>query len=277
VLTPPKGELCVTTDQVVEGVHFVRPGFTWEEIGHKALAVNLSDLAAMGANPLWFVCAIAGPRGLTLKKVRALGRGMASLARRHGIALVGGNFSSSPVLTLTLTVMGKVPRGRALLRSGGRAGDLLYVSGTLGGARAALSGRRHQAHWRTRQNTPEPRLALGLLARSFARAAVDVSDGLANDLGHLCEASRVGAELVLSSLPIERGATLEEALSGGEDYELILAVPPVKAPAFEAACRRAGEAIARIGRLVTGRGVVGVGERGPRRLEGGFDHFRVER
>lgn len=265
VLPPGKGALCVTTDAVVEDVHFTRRRFSLEDVGHKALAVNLSDLAAMGARPTWFLCALALPRGFSSAEARALSRGMGALARAHRIALAGGNVTSARELSITITAAGEVERGRALLRSGARPGDLLYVSGTLGDARlglellgASAAPRASQAV--RRQRRPLPRVALGRVARRFASAAIDVSDGLGQDLGHLCAASRVGAEVELSRIPVsaelrrhcsgagggaERAALY--AVAGGEDYELLLAVPPARSRAFERACARVGEPVARVG------------------------------
>ncbi|WP_434384262.1 thiamine-phosphate kinase [Melittangium boletus] len=283
VLAPSRGAQCITTDAVVEDVHFTRAWFSPEDIGHKALAVNLSDLASMGARPRWFVCALALPRDYPRPALGGIARGMSALARTHGIALVGGNFTSARELSITITAAGELPRGTApLTRAGGRPGDVLYVSGTLGEARLGLSllqaGRR-RAPAILRQKRPEPRVALGRLASRYASAALDLSDGLAQDLGHLCAASRVGAELDLEALPLTPAVRAalgpEGALAGGEDYELLMAVPPERTSVFERACLRAEEAVTRVGRLTpdamgrirTGRG------RAPR-LPAGFDHFR---
>ncbi len=275
----------------MEGVHFRRADGPLEDVGHKALAVNLSDLAAMGARPAWFVCALAAP-ALRLRDVRALARGMAALARRSGIALVGGNVSRARELSLTLTAAGPPAGPRPLLRSGGRAGDWLYVSGTLGAARLGLLSLRgrtpHRARAERRQRRPEPRVALGLLAARYASAAIDVSDGFVQDLGHLLAASRVGAVVQAAALPVDpdvRASTggprraLALALRGGEDYELLLAVPRRRAAAFERACARAAEVVSHVGMLVPGRGVSLVDGRGRRtRLQvPGFDHFAGRR
>ncbi len=282
--------LCVTTDAVVEGVHFRRADGPLEDVGHKALAVNLSDLAAMGARPEWFVCALAAPR-LRLAEVRALARGMAMLARRFAVTLVGGNVSRARELSLTLTAAG-APAGRApLLRSGGRAGDALYVSGTLGAARLGLQslrGRGRASRYpraERRQRRPEPRVRLGLLAARYASAGMDISDGLAQDLPRLLAASGVGAEVDAARLPIDADVreafvlprrALTMALVGGEDYELLLAVPAARAAAFERACARASEAVTRVGRLVQKRGLHLLDAAGnPIALRAaGFDHFR---
>lgn len=252
------GRLCVTTDAVVEGVHFRRPFFSLEDVGHKALAVNLSDLAAMGARPTWWLCALGLPKGFTRAQLAALARGMRPLAREHRLQLVGGNVTSSPVLTVTLTVAGEARR--PLLRSGARPGDLLFVSGTLGGAAAGLK----KASAARAQKRPVPQVRLGRAAARWASAGVDVSDGLLADLGHLCAASRVGAALDGASIPRHPAATLSQALTGGEDYQLLLAVPPRHARAARAL------GLSRIGALIRRRGVWLDGARVP---EKGFDHF----
>ncbi|PTL82939.1 thiamine-phosphate kinase [Vitiosangium sp. GDMCC 1.1324] len=283
VLAPSKGAQCITTDAVVEDVHFTRAWFSPEDIGHKALAVNLSDLASMGAVPRWFVCALALPRDFPRRELLGLARGMSALARKHGIALVGGNFSSAGELSVTLTAAGELLPGTApITRAGGRPGDVLYVSGTLGDARLGLqqlqAGLKRSAAI-LRQKRPVPKVELGRLAARFASAGLDISDGLAQDLGHLCAASHVSAELDLERLPLSRSvrASLgtEGALAGGEDYELLLAVPPERTPAFERACLRVEEPITRIGRLTPGQpGHIRDASGRSLRLPAGFDHFR---
>jgi len=288
VLPVSQHELCVTTDAVVENVHFTRKHFSPGDIGHKALAVNLSDLAAMGAEPSWFVCSLELPRATQAAEVRALGKGMAQLAKAAGIRLVGGNISAGPVLSLTLTVAGEVPPGKALLREGGRPGEVLFVSGTLGAAARGLSllGRQNltppEKRAAGRQRRPLPRNVLGRLARDYASACIDLSDGLNPDLGHLCKASHVGARLSLEALPLDASLAqlpleqrLKLALTGGEDYELLCAVPTQKAQAFQRACDRAGQRVTRVGELIQEAGVRLEGA-GGQRLQGlpGFDHFR---
>jgi thiamine-monophosphate kinase len=287
-------ELCLTTDAIVEDVHFTLDRFTLEEVGHKALAVNLSDLASMGATPRWFLCAIAMPASFGAKEVRALARGMSALARTHEVPLAGGNFTRARELSITITAAGSVRRGKALLRSGARPGDRLFVSGTLGDARAGLElllsgaevgreGSRQRALLAA-QKTPRPRIALGRLASRHARAAIDLSDGLAQDLGHLCAASNVGARVELARLPVsaallshsggDRERALGLAVAGGEDYELLLAVPPRKVGAFVKACAQAGEEVTGIGEVTADLREVILSPTGkPVRLPGGFDHF----
>lgn len=284
VLAPSRGALCVTTDAVVEDVHFSRAWFSPEDIGHKALAVNLSDIASMGATPRWFLCALALPRTFPERELLGIARGMSALARAHRIALVGGNFSSARELSITITAAGELPAGvPALTRSGARPGDVLYVSGTVGEARLGLEqlleGKRRGPAI-LRQKRPTPRVKLGQLALRHASAALDISDGVAQDLGHLCEASRVGAALELARLPltpaVRRGLGAEGALAGGEDYELLLAVPPARTASFERACARAGEKVSRIGKVIAQRKWEIRDDAG--RLvspPAGFDHFRA--
>ena len=267
LLRPRPGEvLALTTDALVEGVHF-SPAFSPADIGHKALAVNLSDLAAMGARPVAFLCALAFPERW-LPHLSGIARGMARLARAHGCALAGGNVSRARELSVTITAVGAVPVGQALTRAGARPGHALYLSGPLGGAAAGLRSQA-PAH-RSRQRRPRPRVALGLALRGVASAAIDVSDGLVRDLGRLLDASGVGAEVEPERIPRARGATLDEALRGGEDYELLFAVPEGRAPALRAAAARCGaRAPVRIGRVTRALGLAGLGPG----ESGGHDHF----
>jgi len=274
----PGTDLCVTTDALVEGVHFDPALFSDADIGHKALAVNLSDLAAMGARPRWFVCSIAC-RPKDTARLPRIAQGMAALANRSGIALIGGNLSRAEALSIHITATGQVRRHSALTRSGARQGDWVYVTGVLGEAALALtlpSTQRGARSVLARQLRPEPRLEAGLIARRFARAAIDISDGLLQDLRHVAEASKVGIRIDAREVPVsdtfrKLAADLELALSGGEDYELALFVPRNKARAFEAACQEAGEEVHLIGEAVRGQGVVV--ENAPRLRSWGFDHF----
>jgi thiamine-monophosphate kinase len=279
-----RAPLCLTTDAVVEDVHFSFPAFSLADVGHKALAVNLSDLAAMGSKPAWFLCALGLPSSLGAGEVSALASGMARLAGASGIQLLGGNVTRADKLTVTLTVAGTLSRA-PLLRTGAKVGDALYISGTLGDARLGLQ-------WlisapgsgpALRQKRPSPRIALGLLAARFAHAAMDVSDGLAQDLGRLCQASSVGARVELESLPLSRSVravfssrreACAFAAAGGEDYELMLAVPRSRQRAFERACLDVGERVTQVGVVVRGRRLSLVDSEG-RILAppAGFDHF----
>lgn len=286
VLRPPPGQdLVATVDAVVEGVHFT-PGFTPEEVGWKALAVNLSDLAAMGARPLWALVALATPPAADPGRLARIGRGIATCARRHALSVVGGNVTAARELSVTVTVLGAVRRGRVLLRTGGRPGDLLVVSGTLGDAALGLLPGAAPG-LRARQRRPRPRLALGRGAVGIAHAAIDLSDGLLQDLGHLCSASGVGARVEVERLPLSpayRAATrgghdpFEGALSGGEDYELLLAVPPSRLEALRGAARGARTRVTVVGALEDRPGVRVVrGGRAIRPRRTGHDHLRPVR
>lgn len=252
------GREVVTTDAVVENVHFTR-AFSFEDIGHKALAVNLSDVASMGAKPSWFTVALALPDDVSARDVGALARGMAKLARVHDAKLVGGNVTRARELSITITAAGALAR-RPLLRSGARAGDALYVSGPLGDAAGGL---RFDAPSLVRaQRRPAPHVAFGRFASRFASAGIDVSDGLAQDLRQLCDASSVGAHLYGDELPISRalrsaaGAdAVRLALTGGEDYVLLVSVPRAKQAGFERAAHAARLAAHRVGVITEGRGV----------------------
>jgi len=283
VLRPPPGELLVATvDAVVDRVHFGR-GFAPEDVGWKALAVNLSDVAAMGARPLWALVALSTPRREDPSRLARIGRGLAACARAHRVAVVGGNVTRARQLSLTVTVLGGVRPDRILRRSGARAGDALLVSGTLGDAALGRVPGAAPALAR-RQRRPAPRLALGRALAGIARACIDVSDGLLQDLGHLCRASGVGASLRLSELPLSPAYLAAArrladpfgpALSGGEDYELLAAVPVRRVPEALRAARRARTPLAVVGSVVAGGRVqvarCGGGLHPVRRL--GHDHF----
>jgi thiamine-monophosphate kinase len=283
LLAPPRGEaLCATVDAVVEGVHFDRR-FAPADVGWKALAVNLSDLAAMGARPLWALVALGVPRGTPAARLDGIARGLGACARAARIAVAGGNVTRAAELSLTVTVLGAVPARRALTRAGARAGDLLVVSGTLGDAALGRSSRAAPA-LAARQRRPVARLALGRALVGIARAAIDVSDGLVQDVGHLARASGVCAVIDAVRLPrskagIAAAARLPDpllpALAGGEDYELVAAVPPSRLAAAQAAARASRTPLAVIGRMVTGRGVRVLGPDGRTRpLPPGHDHLR---
>jgi thiamine-monophosphate kinase len=285
VLGAPLGEeLVATADALVSGVHF-DGRFTPEDVGWKALAVNLSDLAAMGARPLWALVCLGVPRGTPTAELVKVGRGLGACARRHGVAVAGGNVTRASELSVTVTVIGAVPEGRALLRAGARVGDVVAVTGTLGeAALGRLPGAPRALA--LRQRRPTPRLEAGRALAAHARAAIDVSDGLVQDLGHLCRASRVGARIGVADLPLSdayRRASagladpLAPALAGGEDYELVVAIPPALLPAARRAALRVHTPLTVIGRFVRGRGVRVVGPKGER-VElpvAGHDHLRA--
>ncbi|TLZ53953.1 MAG: thiamine-phosphate kinase [Gammaproteobacteria bacterium] len=245
VAVPPDTELVVATDTLVAGVHFPQ-GSPAASIGHRALAVNLSDLAAMGARAAWALLALTIPRAEEAW-LAEFAAGLAALARAHGVALVGGDTTRGP-LTVTVQLLGTVPPGAALRRCGGRAGDALFVSGTPGDAAAGLALEERRlaaeplalAYLRERFLRPTPRMALGERLRGHASACIDVSDGLLGDAGKLARASQTGVEISFAAVPVseplvravgeEQARTL--ALTGGDDYELLFAVHPEKVSAM---------------------------------------------
>jgi thiamine-monophosphate kinase len=283
IINPSPGmQLAISSDMLVEGRHFFSDVSPYC-LGHKALAVNLSDLAACGATPVAFTLALALPR-VNEAWLQEFSSGMWALADAHGCELIGGDTTQGP-LNICITVLGEVPRGRALLRSGAKVGDDIYVSGTLGDARLALEAMRGHivlppeilAEARLRLELPTPRVALGTALRGIATSAIDISDGLAGDLGHILKASAVGAQidtritmnLVAACARIDwaRGQfdtqkQLEVALSGGDDYELAFTAPPSARKAVQAASSSSQTPVTRIGviqrepglRLVDGSG-----------------------
>lgn len=210
-------DLLLTTDLVIEGVHFLRGVQSPAEIGWKAMARGLSDIAAMGGIPRFALLSLALAPWTGTRELRGFYAGAGRLAQRYGVRIIGGDITKSRLFTCDIAVAGAAPRGGALRRGGAKPGDGIYVSGPLG--RAAASG------WRTR---PEPRVELGiqLRRRYHATACMDLSDGLALDLPRMMLASGASAELQSSAIPLARGATLEQALHGGEDYELLFTLPP---------------------------------------------------
>jgi thiamine-monophosphate kinase len=272
VLAPPSGkELAVAIDTLVEGVHFP-PGTAAADIGWKALAVNLSDLAAMGASPAWALLSLTLPSA-DAAFVEGFAEGFAKLAQPHRLALVGGDTTRGP-LTISVVVHGFVPPGQALTRAGARVGDAVLVTGTLGDAAAGLHALQHpprdddgRAGLRgfliERLNRPTPRLAVGTALRGQATACVDVSDGLLADLGHICAASGVAAEIEAALLPrssallelYDDTTALHFALSGGDDYELCFTVPAARVAELQAGLARLGCGATKIGRIVEGEGV----------------------
>jgi thiamine-monophosphate kinase len=286
--TSPGMQLAVSSDMLVEGRHFL-PTVDPERLGHKALAVNLSDLAACGAKPVAFTLALAMPR-VDETFLAGFARGLLALADAHGCELIGGDTTQGP-LNLCITVFGEVPQGEALLRSGAQAGDDLYVSGTLGDARLALEAFRGTValagdafeRVRVAMERPQPRVALGLALRGVATGAIDVSDGLLGDLRHVLRRSRLGAEVDADALP--RSADLRAlplalqrtcTLAGGDDYELVFTAPPTRAAQVEAAARTAQVGVTRIGRIDAEAGLRLVDARGAavENCFGSFDHFR---
>jgi thiamine-monophosphate kinase len=290
VLQPAAGEQwAVSTDTLVEGIHFL-PNVDPAALGHKALAVNLSDLAACGAEPRCFFLALALP-AIDEAWLQSFSAGMFALADAHACVLAGGDTTRSPHgLVITITVMGVVPQGQALLRSGARPGDDLWVSGTLGDAAFGLAVRTGESaatadaataiHWLDR---PQPRVALGRALRGCATSAIDVSDGLLGDLGHLLERSGVGARVTWADVPrsveLRRQPDADQrrwALAGGDDYELLFTASPGARSEVERAARAAGVTVTRIGGMSpTGRlELVDADGRAIDTAPRAFDHFR---
>jgi thiamine-monophosphate kinase len=313
LLAPRRGEeLAVTTDLSIAGRHFRLDWHQPEAIGHRALARGLSDLAAMGARPIAAFLSLGLPRSLTAASgrrypwVERFLDGLLALAEACSTPLAGGDLAESPLAMADIVLIGAVPRGRALLRSGARPGDQLYVTGALGGAAAGLahlaefaaakSMRASAPHGLTSEDFstpppripkklealltphlyPQPRIAQGLWLqrRALASAALDLSDGLSTDLTHLCEESGVAAEIDSALLPIHLAATLEEALHGGEDYELLFTAPPT----LRLPRAIAGLPLTRIGRITKRRAnqpvITLVTQSGSQPLEArGWEHF----
>jgi thiamine-monophosphate kinase len=291
-IAPPRSELeIVTTDALIEGVHFRRDWTAPDAIGHKALAVNLSDLAAMGATPRAALLSLALPETLPVAEFDALLDGFLALAAATATPLVGGNITRSPgPLMIDVTAIGSAPRRKLLRRSGGVAGDELYVTGALGGAAAGLLIRQTgnpdgDGECLRRYERPTPQLRAGrLVARSrTARAAIDLSDGLADGARQLAAAAGLGVEIDAEAVPILPAAAvvaasagrdaLELGLSGGEDYELLFAVGRRQRRGFLAAVRRAGLAATLVGRLVDDHGAILVQSGTRKPLPEGFSHF----
>ncbi len=267
VLRPPRGQdLVFTTDFVLEGRHFERGTHSAGDVGHKALARSLSDLAAMGAEPVFCLVSLAVPAELAGRWTKSFYNGLLALAEKHRIALAGGDLARFDKVLVDVMCCGKVPKGNAILRSGARPGDAIYVTGELGESARGFETQRGAA-WR-RHKRPEPRVAAGMaLRRLGVSAAIDLSDGLSLDLERLCRESKVSADLN-GDVPVMRGASLEEALHGGEDYELLFTAPAkTRVPD-----RIEDVAVRRIGTIVRGKAGV-VRWKGRAMSAKGFDHF----
>ena len=287
---PRDRQLVACTDTLVTGIHFL-PDTHPADLGWKSLAVNLSDLAAMGAEPAWALLALTLPQSLP-RFVAGFADGFAELARAHGVALVGGDTTQGP-LAITVTALGWVPPGQALTRGGARVGDAIFVTGTLGDAVAALYGLRDGRFGRGHTSVatalqvaldrPQPRVAAGLALRGLATACIDVSDGLLADLGHICAASGVGAEIEVEALPVsatmaatfDRAACIDMALSGGDNYELCFTVPAARADEVARLLATTPGGVTQIGRIVAGANVVAHDAHGGRveTRSAGWEHF----
>jgi len=299
VLTPPPGrDLVFTTDAIAEGVHFLADDAP-DDIAWKALAVNASDLAAKGAKPVGYLMSLSFPEAPLRSWMQSFAAGLAAAQERLGFVLMGGDTDRRPSAPLSITVMafGAVPAGRMVRRGSARAGDVLYVTGSLGDAALGLQVRRQARSaqgWpleagerdflARRYLRPEPRTGLCEVVLDHARAAMDISDGLVKDLDRMCRASAVSAEIHVEGLPLSLPGRkvietcpewAEAPLTGGDDYEILAAVAPEKSAACEAAAHAAGIAVTRIGTCGEGTGVT------VRRPDGsvlrltntGYEHF----
>lgn len=283
LLAPPPGrQLVVTADTLNAGVHFPA-GTAPADIGWKALAVNLSDLASMGAEPAWCTLSLSLPQSDTVW-IDGFLDGFLALAGEHGIVLVGGDTTRGP-LSVSVTAMGFVDAGRALRRDGARVGDDVWITGTLGDAAGALALlERDPAHaLRTRLDRPTPRVRAGLALVGLANACVDVSDGLLADLGHIASRSGVAAQVEVDALPVSEAlrAAFDEATrtamqaSGGDDYELCFTAPGAARASIESLSSQLDLRITRIGRMVAGEGVQALRADGRpwSSARRGYDHF----
>jgi thiamine-monophosphate kinase len=289
LLAPSPGmHLAASSDMLLEGRHF-SPQDSPAGIGHKALAVNLSDLAAMGATPRWATLSIALPEADDAW-LTAFARGFFRMADLHGIELVGGD-TTRGALTISITVLGEVPPGQALRRDGAQAGDDVWVSGVLGSAALALAYRQGRLFMEQIDAAkvlpalylPTPRVALGIALRNIAHSAIDISDGLLGDLGHILERSHVGATLEFASLPtlpvvqsyLHEAVARDCVLAGGDDYELCFTAPSTRRDAVTAAAESAGVKVTRIGRITAEPGLAVIDADGQALPfeHTGYDHF----
>ena len=280
-------QLAISTDMLVEGRHFF-PEADPFSLGHKSLAVNLSDLAAMGAEPVGFTLALALPDARA-EWLAPFSKGMLALADLHNCELIGGDTTKGP-LNICITVFGEVPPRQALWRDSAQAGDDIWISGTLGDARLALAACNKEVmldvalfeQAAIRLHAPTPRVALGIALRGIANAAIDLSDGLVGDIGHILERSRLGATLAVDDLPI--GPVLSQqalevrrhfALAGGDDYELCFTAPQAQRDGVLTAAQRAGVPVTRVGSIDAAPGLRLVdGAGAPLDLKlNSFDHF----
>ena len=283
---PPNHEALITTDFSLEGVHFRREWHPARSVGHRCLTRGLSDIAAMGGQPIAAFLSLALPRNLEQKWIDDFIDGLLTLARRFNVTLAGGDTAESPAGILAdIVVLGSVPKGAAILRSGARPGDRIYVTGELGGSAAALHRlmKKPKAKLKPvnfpRHFFPEARVAVGRVLREkkLASAMIDLSDGLSTDLAHLCEESSVGAGIHIGAIPLAsigeppQRVDLEVALNGGEDYELLFTSRPDRRLPRQIA----GARITEIGRITRAREIVRIDERSEKRAlkAGGWQHF----
>jgi thiamine-monophosphate kinase len=276
VLAPPPGhELVLKTDAIVGGVHFFADDAA-DAVARKALRVNLSDLAAKGAKPAGFLLSLVIPGSIGDRWLRLFARGLDADAKKYRCPLFGGDTDRTPgPVTISIAAFGTLPRGTMVRRSGARVGDHVIVTGTVGDAALGLKLRHDRGaarrwklnaamrhHLAARYRVPEPRNALAEALRRHATASIDVSDGLAGDLGKLCRASRVGADIEVARVPLSKAARaacaaepklIETVLTGGDDFEVVATIAPAKLAAFRAAAKRAGVPVTEIGRIAAGK------------------------
>ena len=285
--TPAGMDMAITTDTLVEGVHF-SPGTDPEALGHKSLAVNLSDLAAMGAQPSWVTLALTMPTS-DPDWLKGFSCGFLALAQKHHVALIGGDTTSGP-LSITITAHGFVEPDKAIRRSGAKVGDQIYITGSLGDAGLALLARQggyapgeDLSQLEQRLDLPQPRLAVGQALSGIATAAIDISDGLISDLGHICEGSGVGAKVYLDRIPtsgqvkryLQQGGDWGTVVAAGDDYELCFTVPSVQEPLLETVSTNLDCDLTLVGEMVAGSGVTCIQSDGTvvTELTSGYQHF----
>jgi thiamine-monophosphate kinase len=268
-----KNDLLLTSDAVIEGIHFL-PGTKPSDIGHKAIARVLSDIAAMGGRPEWALIDLVVPGKTKIRTLDGIYSGAIRVAGEHGLSIVGGDTASGPALELHVFAVGTVPQGKAVLRSGARPGDFIFVTGTLGGS------------CRGKHFCFKPRVAEGLFLRKWASSMIDISDGLASDLKHLATMSRTGARLVLDSIPVSSAASrirgklspVQHALYDGEDFELLFTIPSRKLRSFIVAwARQFNESCSPIGLMTNEKNLIecAEGDGNTWRLERkGYEHFK---
>jgi thiamine-monophosphate kinase len=298
LLAPPAGhELVLTADAIVGGVHFF-PDDPPDSVAHKALGVNLSDLAAKGAKPAGFLLTLALPKDHGKAWLKSFARGLGAAAKAYRCPLLGGDTVLTPgPVTISIAAFGTLPKGTMVRRSGARAGDIVVVTGTIGDAALGLKLRtdigavhrwrldpRMQRHLASRYLVPQPRNAVAEAVRRYANGSMDVSDGLAGDLGKLLRESGVGAEIEAARVPLSRAArhvldadpaALETVLTGGDDFEVLATIPARRLAAFQSAARRAGVAATAIGRVTAGAGARFIGADGRELIfhRASFSHF----
>ena len=292
VMTPPAGQqLLISIDTLNAGIHFPATCAA-DDVGYKALAVNLSDIAAMGGEPQWFTLALSLPSA-DESWLSLFCQGLAELVEQYQLCLVGGDTTRGP-LSITIQIAGSIPPGQALTRAGAQVGDDIYVTGTLGDAAAGLMSGKNELHatdadrrfFLHRLNRPVPRVAMGMGLRGLAHACIDISDGLAADLGHILQASEVGAELHMAMLPVSDSlqaqkltdARLQELLLfGGDDYELCFTASPEQRAAIRQLAQADGVRISQIGTVIAQPGLFALDNEQRARLPvKGFDHFQAK-